>query len=65
MALEEIYRGHRISYQRGGRVACITRVGSIFALDVFPTATTAEGLRVLKQRAYAAVDAELARRVHP
>ena len=61
MLFEETYRGHRIAYQRGNRVACIVPVGSMFALDVFATATSAEGLLVLRARAHAAVDAEIAK----
>lgn len=51
MKFDEIYRDHRIGYQRGNRVAYIVPIGSIFALEIIPTATTAEGILTLRARA--------------
>lgn len=61
MTFDETYRGHRIAYQRGNRIAYIVPVGRMFALTVIPTATSAEGISVLRARAHAAVDAEIAK----
>lgn len=59
---DETYRDHRIAFRRGGRVAYIVPVGELLALNVFPSATMAEGLLVLRARAHAAIDAEIAKK---
>jgi hypothetical protein len=58
--IDEVYRGYRISYQRGNRIAWIFAPGSALALETIPSATRAEGLEVLRRRAHAVIDEEIA-----
>jgi hypothetical protein len=59
--IDEVYRGYRISYQRGDRFAWIFPPGSAFALETIPSVTKAEGLEVLRGMAHAVIDEEIAR----
>lgn len=55
----ETYRGYRIEYRNRYRRAFIWPPMSCLAIETIPTATSAEGAEVLKQRAYAAIDADI------
>ena len=59
--IDEVYHGYRISFQRGNRIAWIFPLGSALALETMPSATKAEGLEVLRAKAHAVIDEEIAR----
>ena len=61
LTVDEIYRGYRIVYHRNQREAYIFPPRGGLALETIPTATKAEGLEVLRQRARAAIDADISR----
>lgn len=59
--IDETYKGYRIKWGRGGQLfANIWPPNSGLALAGYPQATREEGEAVLRQRAYAMIDADIA-----
>jgi hypothetical protein len=61
MSEHESYRGYRIEYRNRYRRAFIWPPNSGLAIETIPTASSTEGAEILKQRAYAAIDADIDR----